>query len=401
MTHLVIQPSYGNRHAIRHWKDTLAQAVPFSDPTYTAHLTQDQLDRLRTMHPEGSARFWGATGNHDTRMDRLDTGDVVLFTGQKIVRAIGEVGISFRNQAFADAMWSPDTDRGSFRNVYSLRAFQDAEIPYEEIWQLPGFKPGDNFMGLRIITGERADAILDGLNITTLTASTDYEARLLYRLETQQQTPPTTSPRTPRGVIGPEAINVETFTYSQRQRDITARRGEAKLLQAYLASTGQQPHRLHVPGGTADAFIPETGELIEAKGTARREHVRLAIGQLLDYAMHNTTIKQLTALFPERPNDHSLTLLHQYGINCVYLTDTDDFHRDNAPNDRRNLILGITSTAATLPAPPDQGRRTTETREPDSQSPKHDPVGSAEYTTDEDDSDDPPAASIAPRKPRQ
>jgi hypothetical protein len=32
-------------------------------------------------------------------MDKLSTGDVVLFTGNKQVRAIGEVGASFRNAA--------------------------------------------------------------------------------------------------------------------------------------------------------------------------------------------------------------------------------------------------------------------------------------------------------------
>lgn len=142
MPQVVIQPSYGNATARAHWADTLNREVPFAHAPYAAALSIDQMRTLIELHASGAARFWGAQVVHDTRMAGLQRGDVVLFTGGKLVRAVGEVGVSFRNGGFADLLWHPDPDKGSWHNVYSLLAFQPTEIPYDEIWQLPGFNTG-------------------------------------------------------------------------------------------------------------------------------------------------------------------------------------------------------------------------------------------------------------------
>lgn len=148
MVQVVIQPSFGNADAQRHWADTIAREVRFDGDELRATLTPEQLADLKAMHPTGQARFWGAVSSHDSRMDTLATGDIVLFTGKKHVRGVGEVGVTFRNSRMADSMWTPHGDRGSYHNVYSLRSFEPSLIPYEEIWALPGFNAGDNFMGM-------------------------------------------------------------------------------------------------------------------------------------------------------------------------------------------------------------------------------------------------------------
>jgi hypothetical protein len=38
------------------------------------------------------------------------------------------------------------------------------------VWALPGFNPGDNFMGLRFLDRQKGEAVLSGLRITTGTA---------------------------------------------------------------------------------------------------------------------------------------------------------------------------------------------------------------------------------------
>jgi hypothetical protein len=70
-----------------------APSTTSNAPKYA--LTETEYDQLLALHAAGSARFWGATSLHDNRMATLQTGDVVLFTGQDQVRAVGEVGVSF------------------------------------------------------------------------------------------------------------------------------------------------------------------------------------------------------------------------------------------------------------------------------------------------------------------
>lgn len=151
-----IQPSYGTPGARRHWADTLTRAVPVR----SAGPSPADLARLNTAHPRGRARFWGATAKHDKRMDGLAPGDVVLLTGRKHVLAIGEVGHAFRDPAFARRLWRPDPGKCLWSNVYSLRRYWPARMPYEEIWALPGFTAGDNFMGLRFLAPEKAAVVL-------------------------------------------------------------------------------------------------------------------------------------------------------------------------------------------------------------------------------------------------
>lgn len=170
---VIIQPSYGNREARRHWADTLDRPVSFREPRYAEVLTDAERTALFGEHPSGLARFWGATPQHDKKMDTLADGDVVLLTGQKHVRAVGVVGCRLRNDEFARRLWTPDPARCLWRNVYSLRVYRPVWIRYEEIWALPGFTAGDNFMGLRFLNPEKSATVLAGLDIAGLPGHTD------------------------------------------------------------------------------------------------------------------------------------------------------------------------------------------------------------------------------------
>jgi len=263
-------------------------------------------------------------------MQHLRQGDVVLFTGKKLVRAIGEVGHSFRNAAFADTLWAAHAERGSYHNVYSLLAFETTDIPYEEIWELPGFNPGDNFMGLRFVDEDKGATLMDGLNIETLTAGLA-AARQELAVETAlaQGT----------HVIDVEAVNVSQTSYTTLSSMVLVHRAEALLVAKYRASlTDVNVGRIRTPVGVTDLYISESDEveIVEAKRDAGHHFVRQALGQLLDYVLHSPeAVTRLTALFPARPSDGDVELLHCYGIDCVYRSGDGRYERDPASDSQR------------------------------------------------------------------
>jgi hypothetical protein len=163
--HVVIQPSYGTPEARRHWADTLDRPVRFRDPRYAEVLTDEERTALDAAHPAGRARFWGTTDKHDRKVDRLGAGDVVLLTGRKRVRAVGEIGCVLRNPELAHRLWTPDPAKCLWSNVFSFRKYQASDVPYEAVWALPGFNAGDNFMGLRLLGADKARTILSWLGI--------------------------------------------------------------------------------------------------------------------------------------------------------------------------------------------------------------------------------------------
>ena len=158
MVGVFVQPAYGTADARRYGSESLERTVPFRE--FADLLDPEDLARLDALHPGGRARFWGAKDKYDRRMDTVTTGDVVLFTGSKHVQATAEVGHGFRNPAFARRLWHPDPGKCLFSNVYSLRRYRRVELPYEEIWALPGFNAGDNFMGLRFLDEAKSAAVL-------------------------------------------------------------------------------------------------------------------------------------------------------------------------------------------------------------------------------------------------
>src|SRR6185503_9016549 len=104
MPRVLIQP-VANGEARRNRKKTLHAEVGFRESKYLSALTADELSSLDAFHPSGSARFWGTRSFLNSAMDTVIAGDVVLFAWDNHIRAIGELGASFRNKAFADELW--------------------------------------------------------------------------------------------------------------------------------------------------------------------------------------------------------------------------------------------------------------------------------------------------------
>lgn len=77
----------------------------------------------------------------------------------------------------------------------------------------------------------------------------------------------------------------------------------------------------------ADLWIPSGSVLVEAKAGVRRADVRMALGQLADYA-HAMDVKPklLAILLPERPADDLVGLLASERVELIYRTETGFDH---------------------------------------------------------------------------
>ena len=78
----------------------------------------------------------------------------------------------------------------------------------------------------------------------------------------------------------------------------------------------------------SDLFCDEKNELFEAKSSAHRDSIRMAIGQLWDYKrLIGREDLQITVLVPEKPNDDLLDLCDYAGVGCMYETSPNIFER--------------------------------------------------------------------------
>ncbi|ARF59636.1 hypothetical protein B1H19_22800 [Streptomyces gilvosporeus] len=122
--------------------------------------------------------------------------------------------------------------------------------------------------------------------------------------------------------------NKKTKGKRSAQPGTETERREAALsddFQAFLKSRGHQVKRfqIKIEGLTStlvtDLYDVTDHVLYEAKGSATRKDVRMAIGQLLDYRRHVTPAEpQLAILLPSKPDLDLRELLHKEGIALVY-----------------------------------------------------------------------------------
>ncbi|MFJ5258977.1 hypothetical protein ACIQAC_00675 [Streptomyces sp. NPDC088387] len=341
MTLVLISPSYGSTETRRHWADTVDRPVAFTEPRYDELVTRDQRARLEALHPEGHARFWGATPAHDKKFADVGTGDVVLFTGQNQVRAIGEVGAIFRNGAFADRLWPPQPGGPSWHTVYSLLDVFPANFTYTELNSSIGYSPAFNFPGQLVLRGEKARSVLEDFMITP---GTEWESAMapLSRDRVAEE-------RAAIRVAAAEELRTLRTGYRRTGRMIVVDRREAGLVREYrefLRGSGRSAHRFFCPSGVSDLYVhgADGAEVIEAKSTAEHAHVRQALGQLLDYAPYSPQpAHRLAGLFPRAPLPQDINLLHRYGVDCIHREGPAQFRRLPAPEPRRALMSSVWS----------------------------------------------------------
>lgn len=338
--YLLLAPCYGNPKTRRRYHRTIEATVDFESNRHRDLLQPTDLASLRALHPSGTARFWGAIATHNPMMDRLRTGDIVVFTGDNKVKAAGEIGHLFRNQALADLMWDQFDNGRSFVNIYSVHNIRAIERPRREVWRRLGFDEGDNVAGQRLVTDERVSRMLTELQIVPTAA----EAQIGAELTAVSQALATGS-----RVIPVESYLTDVVSQHVAERNALYERVESQLVAHY--------QRFHVDmmftsfytqhGKRADLYRAEDDEveIVEAKSLASHEKAREAAAQLLDYSAHSPRpVTRLSALFPLRPAQYSVDYLHRLGIDCVFRTDDGAFVRDTAPDGRRRYMRAVWNT---------------------------------------------------------
>ena len=115
-----------------------------------------------------------------------------------------------------------------------------------------------------------------------------------------------------------------------------ARRAEALLVERYAASLAPDRlcrARVVVETGVlyCDLYNETRRQLVEAKATPTRASIRMAIGQLVDYARFIVPPPALGVLVPVRPSQDRLALLAVVGIAADW--EEGDAFADSASGD--------------------------------------------------------------------
>ncbi|MGA4841676.1 restriction endonuclease [Streptomyces sp. G45] len=152
------------------------------------------------------------------------------------------------------------------------------------------------------------------------------------------QVPPTRTPAeetTVKDVPPEEFLTTRSLQTPSGEPTVTHRR-ESKLLSSYRAHLAAQGHEVLrqciTPRGErsslyTDLFDRTRNLLIEAKGQATRESIRMAIGQLFDYQRYITPRPRLAILVPTQPRKDLRDLCAAHAIHTIWPDeDSSQYH---------------------------------------------------------------------------
>jgi hypothetical protein len=340
MTTVLIHPSRGANDGRENLKRTLDVKIPFAEEPYSSALTTRQRAELEARHPDGLAHFWGTYEHNAAKINRVREGDVVLFTGQNEVWAIGVVGYRFENASLAAAMWMNHPDKGTYRHIYAVTQLERLSVPYAVVNRALGLKETNHFQSMAVYDDGRGQAVIDVLHLEVPAPhGQDYAAKdqaLAHVLEGDKRS---TSP-----FLAIEQVHTTSTSFTVTSGERMVLRGEGTLVQAYAATLPSEAAvgRQRTPAGMPDLCVDHGShtELIEAKSSADRPYVRQALAQLLHYGPELEPTPALAgALFPERPAQPDIAYLHRYGVDCIYRAGTVRYVRLPASKKARARLL--------------------------------------------------------------
>lgn len=330
------------------WALTIERLVDFRTGRVADALADWERIELEELHPSGRAQFWGTHGYYTRRIAPLAAGDVVAFPGNSRVLAFGRIGLLTDNASLGDALWLRNPKHGSYRHVYSLAPLQFVEMPQVDFRRRGGFGAADDFRGLRVLSGARADDFLAAFSAEIPDPAPRVEMSPVERELQEVQAYRATDEALARELRSVRELHLEVRSMGDapvRARAASSmHRGENLLVHDYashLPPDAEVGRRMTTVGMTdLDVRQGARHELVEAKSSASRPHVRQALAQLLDYAaaMTDEPPHVLTALFPRRPDDSAVGLLSRYGIDCVYRLVDGSYERVAAPPERAEAV---------------------------------------------------------------
>jgi len=358
VTAVLIHPSgIGNPAGARNWRNTIEQLVDFRRSPVASALSADDRATLDRLHPDGAAPFWGTHRFHEARVAELEPGDVVAFTGKKLALAFGRIGLLTDNPRLGDALWLRHPDHGSYRFVYSLAPIVFSEMPQTEFRARGGFGERDDFRQLRVLTGDRADEFLaefaDEIPLPVDASGLSPVEREIQEIQDYESADADVA----RDLSWVRELRIEIRSAGDSEvrarASSTMHRGENLLVHDYVQALPAAARwcRYDTLVGVTDLDVHHPDgrhELMEAKSSAARTHIRQALAQLLDYApsLGGGPPNDLSVLVPSRPSDSAVALLHRYGVDCVYRRADGSYERLAAQSGPAAAIAALWSTAA-------------------------------------------------------
>ena len=171
MTSVVLQPA-GSRDAQRHYRDTVESPIALS--RIQPHISSSVLEMLRETVTSDGVYAWGVTPSSESKWNRIQNGDTVLFAGNGRFFSASKVIAKTHSWPLANELWDSDATGERWEFLYFITSPRSLDMPYEKFNVAVGYKPNYFPQGFNVLDFNKSRLALNFLEFEG--AEAEYES---------------------------------------------------------------------------------------------------------------------------------------------------------------------------------------------------------------------------------
>ena len=166
MPKLILQPC-GSADSVAHYKDTIENDAHLDQVGH--FLSEVEIAKLRSIYPDGKLKIWGVTkgknGANRGKWDRIEVGDVTLFSAKKRIFATGVTTHKLINKELALHLWDTDDSGETWELIYFISEIKDQDIPQSVVNDLLGYDPKYVIQGFNVLDETKSENFLSSFEL--------------------------------------------------------------------------------------------------------------------------------------------------------------------------------------------------------------------------------------------
>jgi len=188
MTQVVLQPC-GEGLPAQHYLDTVEQLVSLDQ--IAEFVGETDLRNLRSIFREEGAAAWGVTPGKRSagasKWERMQTGDVALFSRKGKIFSAGTVVYKIHNPELARALWAEDEEGQTWEYMYFLKDLRQLDISYEIFNLAAGYNPKNVIQGFSVLADAKSKKVLELIDIQSAASSQEKELEEIRALNSETE----------------------------------------------------------------------------------------------------------------------------------------------------------------------------------------------------------------------
>lgn len=156
---LVLQPC-ANKLATSHFQQTIVNEK-LNLNAIKPYLSKRDYDRLKNIYGDSHIKIWGVVPSAKGKWNKVQIGDISLFTGNKEIFAYGTICYKFHNPTLAMHLWGKDDTGDTWEYIYFLITISKVHISYVDFNNAVGYKENYKIQGLNVLDDKKTNRFLN------------------------------------------------------------------------------------------------------------------------------------------------------------------------------------------------------------------------------------------------